>query len=101
MLNNDGTGWTDWNLALDLEGGPNYVQNYLDAAIIVNSTAGEFYKQPMYYAIAHFSKFLVRDSVRIQSEMGMWADVDRVKATTFVRPDGKTAAIIINKYLHN
>lgn len=29
--------WIDWNLMLDGEGGPNYVQNYVDAAIIAPS----------------------------------------------------------------
>lgn len=33
-------GWVDWNLVLDLDGGPNYVKNHVDAPIIVN--IGEF-----------------------------------------------------------
>ncbi|CAN7939571.1 unnamed protein product, partial [Ixodes hexagonus] len=49
------TGWVDWNLALDLMGGPNWVKNFVDSPIIVNATGREFYKQPMYYALAHFS----------------------------------------------
>ena len=28
--------------------------NFVNAPILVNATAGEFYKQPMYYALAHF-----------------------------------------------
>nr|XP_037268266.1 lysosomal acid glucosylceramidase-like [Rhipicephalus microplus] len=48
------SGWTDWNLALDTEGGPNWVSNFVDSPIIVNASAQEFYKQPMYYALAHF-----------------------------------------------
>ncbi|KAH8024278.1 hypothetical protein HPB51_022397 [Rhipicephalus microplus] len=54
------TGWIDWNLALDTMGGPNWAHNYVDAPIIVNVTSKEFYQQPMYYALAHFSKFLPR-----------------------------------------
>ncbi|CAN8029207.1 unnamed protein product, partial [Ixodes persulcatus] len=49
------TGWVDWNLALDLSGGPNWANNFVDSPIIVNATGREFYKQPMYYALAHFS----------------------------------------------
>ncbi|XP_010725520.1 lysosomal acid glucosylceramidase-like, partial [Meleagris gallopavo] len=33
-LNNFVAGWTDWNLALDLEGGPNWVKNFVDSPVI-------------------------------------------------------------------
>ncbi len=65
-LNHYTSGWTDWNLALNLEGGPNWVNNFVDAPIIVNKTSHEYYKQPFFYALGHFSKFLIPDSVRIQ-----------------------------------
>ena len=51
-------GWVDWNLALDMDGGPNWMGNFVDSPIIVNYEKGEFYKQPMFYAMAHFSKFV-------------------------------------------
>jgi glucosylceramidase len=35
-LNNFVGGWTDWNLALDLEGGPNWASNFVDAPIIID-----------------------------------------------------------------
>ena len=53
-LNNWATGWVDWNLCLNMGGGPNWQNNYVDAAIIVNAAADEFYKNPMYYALGHF-----------------------------------------------
>ncbi len=53
-MNNFVAGWTDWNIALDLQGGPNWVRNYVDSAVLVNSTADEFYKQPMFYVMGHF-----------------------------------------------
>ena len=46
-------------------GGPNWANNNVDAPIIVNPEEGEFYKQPMYYALGHISKFIVPGSVRI------------------------------------
>lgn len=53
-LQNWVTGWTDWNIALNMSGGPNWVNNNVDSPIIVNEKAQEFYKQPMYYAMGHF-----------------------------------------------
>ncbi|XP_014615118.1 PREDICTED: glucosylceramidase-like [Polistes canadensis] len=60
-------GWIDWNLVLDKNGGPNVNKNFVDAAVIINPENDEFFKQPMYYAIKHFSRFVERDSVRIDS----------------------------------
>ena len=55
--------WIDWNLALDMKGGPNWVENYVDSPILVDKNANKFYKQPMYYALAHFSRFFRPGSV--------------------------------------
>ena len=40
-----------------LQGGPNWADNLVDSPVIVNEEAGEFYKQPMYYALGHISRF--------------------------------------------
>ncbi|CAF0930114.1 unnamed protein product [Brachionus calyciflorus] len=67
-LNHWVTGWTDWNLALDLKGGPNWAGNFVDSPILVNKSSDEFLKQPMFYAMGHFSKFIPEGSVRIDLE---------------------------------
>lgn len=89
-------GWVDWNLAVDTQGGPNWVKNFLDAPIIVNATSGEFYKQPMYYALAHFTKFLPRRSLRV----GVDADPgvsDRVSFVAFRTPRQAKVLIVLNR----
>lgn len=53
-LNHYVVGWTDWNLALDHVGGPNWVKNYVDSAVIVDAQRDVFYKQPTFYSVAHF-----------------------------------------------
>lgn len=87
-------GWLDWNLALDLEGGPNWVDNPVDAPIIVNATSGEFYKQPTYYILAHFSKYIPRGSVRIGLEKSALAG--NVHSAAFLRPDGAVSVVVYN-----
>ena len=37
-----------------MKGGPNWVKNFVDSPVIVNAAKDEFYKQPMFYAMAHF-----------------------------------------------
>ena len=56
-LNHWVTGWTDWNMALDLKGGPNWSNNFVDGPILVNETSDEFYKQPIFYTMGHFRYF--------------------------------------------
>ncbi|KAI5710715.1 hypothetical protein M8J76_013795 [Diaphorina citri] len=57
-LNHGLVAWLEWNLALNTQGGTNWKNNFLDAPIIVNAAKDEFYKQPMFYAIGHFSRFI-------------------------------------------
>jgi glucosylceramidase len=90
-LNHYVSAWVDWNLLLDEDGGPNYAQNYVDAPIISNGK--EVYKQPMFYALGHFSRFITPDSVRIKSKPSN----QYVKATSFIRPDGYTVVVLYNQ----
>ncbi|CAI5447497.1 unnamed protein product [Caenorhabditis angaria] len=93
-LNHWVTGWVDWNLVLDEAGGPNWVLNLVDAPIIVNRTAGEFYKQPMFYAMAHFSKFFPRNSTRIDTKI---KGSQFITATSVSISGGRRATVILNR----
>ncbi|CAG2115391.1 unnamed protein product, partial [Medioppia subpectinata] len=94
-LNHWTAGWTDWNLALDLQGGPNWVGNFVDAPIIINKTSNEYYKQPFFYALGHFSKFLSPDSVRIGVKQ--YNSVEGLEVTGFRRADNSTVLIVYNR----
>ncbi|KAI1732559.1 glycosyl hydrolase family 30 TIM-barrel domain-containing protein [Ditylenchus destructor] len=88
---------TDWNLCLDLQGGPNWAGNYVDAPIIVNKTADEFYKQPMFYVMGHFSKFVTRGSVHIDSSFAPSSPLkDTIEHVAFVTPTGQRVMVLTN-----
>lgn len=95
-LNHWASGWTDWNLALNTQGGPNWAKNFVDSPIIVNSTAQEFYKQPMYYALGHFSKFLPRGSVRIESRIKQGSP--KIEYAAFLTPEMAVVVIVLNTH---
>lgn len=86
------SGWIDWNLILDRRGGPNYSNNFVESAIIVDSVTNEIYKQPIFYVLAHFSKFIPPGSVRIACKV----DSRHVKAVAFHCPDGSISVILYN-----
>lgn len=87
-------GWMDWNLWLDEGGGPNYVNNTVDSPVVVNATANEAYKQPMFYAIGHFSKFLTEGSVRVEAK----SSKSFVDVVGFERPDKVMVLVVQNKH---
>ncbi|XP_072167012.1 lysosomal acid glucosylceramidase-like [Diadema setosum] len=97
VMNHWVTGWVDWNLALNLQGGPNWVQNYVDSPIIVDATQDIFYKQPMYYHLGHFSKFIAPGSVRVGLSVNSeGVDIKNLHSIAFSLPDGSTSVIILN-----
>lgn len=79
----------------------------MDSPIIVNATAGKYYRQPFFYALGHFSKFLVPGSVRIEGisdnvNTALTLDSDAngsqlVFQTLFQRPDNSTVLTVLNK----
>ncbi|KAJ6224378.1 hypothetical protein RDWZM_002923 [Blomia tropicalis] len=99
-LNHYTSGWIDWNIALDVTGGPNWAKNNVKAPIIVNVTdsGAEYYKEPFFYGLGHFSKFLVPESVRVHHETNLNDDEDNVLLTVFQRPDNGTVLTLLNKH---
>lgn len=99
-------GWIDWNIALNECGGPNWAKNFVDSPIIVAAYLDEFYKQPMFYAISHFSKFVPRGSYRIFSEILNQSDVRErtnrdIKAIAFLTPEDQIVIVAINTLVEN
>ncbi|EZA56663.1 hypothetical protein DMN91_000885 [Ooceraea biroi] len=86
-------GWVDWNMALNATGGPNWANNFVDSPIIVIPENDEFYKQPMFYALAHVSRFVPRYSYRIYSE-GL--DNPNLRAIAFYTPEQRIVVVIVN-----
>lgn len=53
------------------------------------------YKQPMFYVLAHFSKFITPGSVRIDAKL--WgADNSVLQYLSFKRPDNKIVVLLYN-----
>ncbi|XP_042239573.1 lysosomal acid glucosylceramidase-like [Homarus americanus] len=88
------TGWVDWNLALNMGGGPNWANNFVDSPIIVNQEMDEFYKNPMFYALGHFSKFIKEGAVRVSLTS---PDSQKLDAAAFTNPDGSHVVVILNR----
>ncbi len=91
-LNNGVDGWIDWNMVLDREGGPNWAENWCVAPVIADPDNDEVYFTPLYYTLAHFSRFIRPGSTRIGLS---FSDPD-VLATAVENPDGTYAVVLFN-----
>ncbi len=104
-LNNGCSAWIDWNMALDIGGGPNHAGNNCDAPILIDTKTKEIIYQSSYYYIGHFSRFVLPGSKRLFCSMEAFmipAAVDgrmdnTMESAAFVRPDGKIALVIMNR----
>lgn len=95
MINdfNQGTAaWTDWNILLDHNGGPNHVENFCFAPIHANTDTGELIFTPTYYYIGHFSKFIEPGAKRLSTAVSR----SFLQATSFQNPDGRIVSIVMN-----
>lgn len=91
-LNNWVDGWVDWNMVLDRQGGPNWFKNWCLAPVIVDAEQDEVYFTPMYYTMAHFSKYIRPGAVRI----GFECTDTELMLTAAQNPDGSIAVVILN-----
>jgi glucosylceramidase len=86
-------GWIDWNIVLDLRGGPNHVGNFCDAPVLVNTASGDVHYQSSFYYIAHFSRFVQPGAHRIASHDGPEA----IESIAFANPDGSIVVVALNR----
>ncbi len=91
-LNNHVNAWIDWNMVLDRQGGPNWFKNWCVAPVIVDPENDEVYFTPLYYVMAHFSKFIRPGAVRIACDINN----QEVMATAAQNTDGSIAIVVFN-----
>lgn len=92
-LNNWVDGWVDWNMVLDTQGGPNWFKNWCIAPVIVDPKKDEVYFTPLYYTMAHFSKYIRPDATIIGLEN---SDIE-LKVTAAENTDGSIAVVVFNE----
>lgn len=95
------TGFVDWNLMLDIKGGPLHVGPIVwdnfgsDSMMMVDTSSGTAYPQAFYYYVGQFSKYVPEGSVRIGWEL-TGQNTTLVETTSFVTPNGTTVVVAMN-----
>ena len=91
-FNNGTVGWTDWNILLNENGGPNHVDNYCFAPIHANITADSLIYTPSYYYLGHFSKFITPGAKRVSTSSSQ----SLLESTSWMNPNGEMITIVMN-----
>lgn len=92
-FNNGTVGWTDWNILLDENGGPNHVGNFCFAPIHADTKTGELIYTPSYYYIGHFSKFIRPEAKRVSTAVSR----SSLLSTSFLNKKGKMVTVVMNQ----
>lgn len=91
-LNNGVVAWTDWNILLDENGGPNHVGNYCFAPIHANLKTGNLIYTSAYYYISHFAKYILPNARRI----AVSSNIAEIQITGFINKNGQVVLEVLN-----
>jgi glucosylceramidase len=92
-FNNGTVAWTDWNILLNQEGGPNHVGNLCFAPVHGNTVTDELTFTNSFYYIGHFSKFVRPGAKRLSSV----SSTNKLLTTAFRNPDNSIAIVVLNQ----
>ncbi len=92
-LNHWTTGWTDWNLLLDRNGGPNHKGNYCIAPVMADTGRGTLHYHNSYHYLGHVTRFVRPGARRIACA----STLDELESAAFLNPDGQIAAVVMNR----
>lgn len=81
----------DWNLLLNVQGGPNHVNNFCAAPMMCDGKGG-IEKRLSYYYIGQFSRYVKPGAKRILTS----CYTEDLETVAFVNPDGSRAAVLLN-----
>ena len=92
-MNSNVSGWIDWNIVLDTQGGPNHANNWCIAPVIAKPESDEVYYTPLYYVMTHFSKYIRPGAERIDVK----SDINDLMILACQNTDGSIIVEILNQ----
>lgn len=91
-LNSGMDAWFDWNLYLDEQGGPNHVNNFCSAPIMLDGQGG-YEERTSYHYIRQITRHIRPGAIRIGTTKYS-PDLD---VTAFRNPDNEIVGILLNR----
>ena len=95
---NSGTNiYVDWNMILEKNGGPNHKGNFCSSPLMLNSDSSNYIKNPQYYYIQHFSRFIKPKAKRIAYSKF----TENLEITGFKNENESIVIVVLNKSQYN
>jgi len=91
------TGWVDWNIVLDAQGGPNHVGNFCGAPIMIDTENQDVYYTPIFDVLSQFSRSIRPGDKALQthaSKEGL--DPDDIHFCATVNDAGMVSVQVLN-----
>lgn len=92
-LNHGMNGFYDWNILLDLQGGPNHVGNFCDAPFLFDTKKQVLYQRNIVRYYWHFCHFILPGAVRV----GHTRYTDAVEMTAWKNPNEDLVVVLLNR----
>lgn len=86
------TGYIDWNILLDQNGGPNHMDNACEAPIMYDLEQKKLIVNYSYTCIQHLSRFVQRGASVVYSSVYD----SKLEQVAFVNPDGSKVLVVYN-----
>ena len=91
------SGWIDWNIVLDSNGGPNHVGNFCGAPVMIDTANGDVYYTPLYYILSQFSQTIRPGDKAVQADKYLQGlDDDALHTSATVNAEGMLTVQILN-----
>ena len=91
------SGWVDWNIVLDRDGGPNHAGNFCGAPIMIDTATQEVYYTPIYYVLAQFSRTIRPGDKALRTRRTLdGLDSDALHACATINDDALVSVQLLN-----
>jgi len=91
------SGWVDWNIVLDKQGGPNHAGNFCGAPIMIDTATGEVYYTPLYHVLAQFSRTIRPGDKAVRTDRKLdGLDADDLHACATINADALLTVQLLN-----
>jgi glucosylceramidase len=96
-LNHWVSGWIDWNIVLDKDGGPNHVGNFCGAPIMIDIEKGYVYYTPVFYILSQFSRTIRPGDKAVEVTTCLdTLDDDAIHASAAINKDRLLSVQVLN-----
>jgi glucosylceramidase len=96
-LNHWVSGWIDWNIVLDMNGGPNHVGNFCGAPIMIDTGSGYVYYTPVFHVLSQFSRTIRPGDKAVEVTLNHESfDEDAIHASASINSDSLLSVQVLN-----